>query len=199
MITLVPFPRSRCRFSGRSTSQNSTRDRKPGSGSSSTPFIQTMRPSTSRTGQSARLGPRNPQTFQHFLHLARAARVAQPHPVAGPPVAQGGRHPGRRRCGHLASCSRPRIGCQARSGAAARRPAPQSRRESSRCTAALRLFALSREHSPAPPTSRSSRAVRSARKPFGSSSFCPARPVSASDRSASVAAKSSAAPNCSAA
>ena len=47
--------------------------------------------------------------------------------------------------------------------------------------------------------SLSSRAVRSARRPCGSASLCPARPPSARDRTASVAAKSSAAPVCCAA
>ena len=60
----------------------------PGSCSSSTPRIQTMRPSSSRTGQSAAAGSRNSQSFKHFLHFARTAGVAQPHPVAWFPVAQ---------------------------------------------------------------------------------------------------------------
>ena len=53
----------------------------------------------------------------------------------------------------------------------------------------------SAESTPLPTVSRSSRWVRSPRRPWASSHFCPARPVSASVRSDSVASKSGAAPN----
>ena len=169
----------------------------PLAGSTSTPFIHTMRPSTSRTGHTRRLRPatrsrsstsftlRGPEEWRRRtrspgLQLRKMAvlpaLLAEPAPDSVLSVSDADEKP---------VSIRSRI------------PKPVT----SPGIVTVYPAAVSFSASSAPPASqsRNSRCVRSARSPSANSNRWPARPKSASVRSASVEEKSIFAPHCSAA